>query len=38
MLNPQEAIDLDSNSYNIYALIYPRDSLVHYVGLSMDAY
>src|SRR5258708_6952817 len=36
-LKPQEQCDSIGRSYEIYALVDPRDNLVHYVGLSVDA-
>jgi hypothetical protein len=37
MLNPEKPQSLNYRSYQIYALIDPRDNLVHYVGISVDA-
>ena len=37
MLKPQEQSDSIGRGYEIYALVDPRDNLVHYVGLSIDA-
>src|SRR5579859_3314691 len=34
---PQEQSDSIGRGYEIYALVDPRDNLVHYVGLSVDA-
>lgn len=38
MLKPQKQQELINRGYEIYALIDPRDSLVRYVGLSIDAH
>jgi hypothetical protein len=37
MLKPQEQFDPLNRGYEIYALVDPRDNLVRYVGLSIDA-
>lgn len=37
MLKPQGQSDSSNRGYEIYALVDPRDNLVYYVGLSVDA-
>jgi hypothetical protein len=37
MLKPQEQSNSNNRGYEIYALVDPRDNLVYYVGLSINA-
>ncbi len=37
MFKKPKSQDSSSRIYQIYALIDPRDNLVHYVGISIDA-